>query len=54
LLLPSTSHRTDIPEAEMLPQKRACLATPATGLEIGESLAAGAASITTRKFSIIY
>ncbi|GJU93387.1 hypothetical protein Tco_1318143 [Tanacetum coccineum] len=43
LLLPSTSHRTDIPEAEMPPRKRACFATPAPGLEIGESSAAGAA-----------
>ncbi|GJW10690.1 hypothetical protein Tco_1576517 [Tanacetum coccineum] len=42
LLLPSTSHRTDIPEAEMPPWKRACLTTPAPGLEIGESLVAGA------------
>ncbi|GJR01585.1 hypothetical protein Tco_0524569 [Tanacetum coccineum] len=43
LLLPSTSHRTDIPEAEMSPRKRACLTTPAPGLEIGESSAASAA-----------
>ncbi|GJU69739.1 hypothetical protein Tco_1255998 [Tanacetum coccineum] len=43
LLLPSTSHRTDIPEAEMPPRKRACFATPAPGLEIRESLAVGAA-----------
>ncbi|GKD36947.1 hypothetical protein Tco_1257154, partial [Tanacetum coccineum] len=43
LLLPSTSHRTDIPEAEMPPRKRACFATLAPGLEIGESSAAGAA-----------
>ncbi|GKD23045.1 hypothetical protein Tco_1224748, partial [Tanacetum coccineum] len=42
LLLPSTSHRTDIPEAEMPPQNRACFTTPAPGLEIGESSAAGA------------
>ncbi|GKB84483.1 hypothetical protein Tco_0956755 [Tanacetum coccineum] len=42
LVLPSTSHRTDIPKAEMLPRKRACLTTPALGLEIGESSAAGA------------
>ncbi|GKF00080.1 hypothetical protein Tco_0023430, partial [Tanacetum coccineum] len=42
-LLPSTSHRTDIHEAEMPPRKRACFATPALGLEIGESSAAGAA-----------
>ncbi|GKC40440.1 hypothetical protein Tco_1052824 [Tanacetum coccineum] len=41
-LLP-TSPRTDIPEAEMPPQKRACLTTPAPGYEIGESSAAGAA-----------
>ncbi|GJS05328.1 hypothetical protein Tco_0321836 [Tanacetum coccineum] len=43
LLLPSTSYRTDVPEAEMPPRKRACLTTPAPGCEIGESSAAGAA-----------
>nr|GFA82727.1 hypothetical protein [Tanacetum cinerariifolium] len=36
-LLPYTSHRTDIPEAEMPPRKRACFTTPAPGLEVGES-----------------
>ncbi|GKF79214.1 hypothetical protein Tco_0234782, partial [Tanacetum coccineum] len=35
LLLPFTSHRTDIPEAKMPPQKRACLTTLAIGLKIG-------------------
>ncbi|GKF69710.1 hypothetical protein Tco_0202767, partial [Tanacetum coccineum] len=35
LLLPSTSYRTDILEAEMPPRKRACFTTPAPGLEIG-------------------
>ncbi|GKE62937.1 hypothetical protein Tco_1513304 [Tanacetum coccineum] len=43
LSLPSTSHRTDVPEAEMPPRKRAYLTTPAPGCEIGESSAAGAA-----------
>ncbi|GJU40366.1 putative reverse transcriptase domain-containing protein [Tanacetum coccineum] len=43
LLLPSTSHRTNIPEAEMPPRKRACFTTPAPGLEIGESSAVGVA-----------
>ncbi|GJR12046.1 hypothetical protein Tco_0794698 [Tanacetum coccineum] len=43
LLLSSISYRTDIPEAEMPPLKRACFATPAPGFKIGESLAAGAA-----------
>ncbi|GJX37998.1 hypothetical protein Tco_0251301 [Tanacetum coccineum] len=43
LLLPSTSHRTDVPEAEMPPRKRACFTTPAPGFEIGESSTAGAA-----------
>ncbi|GJV37493.1 hypothetical protein Tco_1409970 [Tanacetum coccineum] len=38
LLLPSTSHRTDIPEAEMPPQKRACFTTPAPGLKIGGAM----------------
>nr|GEW82534.1 hypothetical protein [Tanacetum cinerariifolium] len=42
-LLPSTSHRTDVPEAEMPPQKRACFTTSALGLEVGESSTAGAA-----------
>nr|GEX65151.1 hypothetical protein [Tanacetum cinerariifolium] len=41
-LLPSTSRRTDIPEADMPPQKKACLTTLAPGFEIGESSAAGA------------
>ncbi|GKD56327.1 hypothetical protein Tco_1289714 [Tanacetum coccineum] len=43
LLLLSTSHRIDILEAKMPPQKRACLTTPTPRLEIGESSAAGAA-----------
>ncbi|GKC57206.1 hypothetical protein Tco_1084804 [Tanacetum coccineum] len=43
LLLPSTSHRTNIPEVEIPPWKRACLTTPSLGLEIEDSLAAGAA-----------
>ncbi|GJR79060.1 hypothetical protein Tco_0149845, partial [Tanacetum coccineum] len=41
-LLPSTSYRTDVPEAEMPPRKRACFTTPAYGFEIGESSATGA------------
>ncbi|GJZ99164.1 hypothetical protein Tco_0671715 [Tanacetum coccineum] len=40
LLLPSTSYRTDIPEAKMPPWKRGWFPTFAHGLEIGESLAA--------------
>ncbi|GJW43060.1 hypothetical protein Tco_0071859, partial [Tanacetum coccineum] len=42
-LLPPTSPRSDVPEADMPPRKRACLTTPAPGYEIGESSAAGAA-----------
>nr|GFD41537.1 hypothetical protein [Tanacetum cinerariifolium] len=42
-LLPSTSRRTDIPEANMPPRKRAYLTAPTLGFEIGESFAAGAA-----------
>nr|GEX52744.1 hypothetical protein [Tanacetum cinerariifolium] len=42
-LLPSTSRRTDIPEADMSPQKRTCLTTPTLGFEVGESFAAGVA-----------
>ncbi|GKF84688.1 hypothetical protein Tco_0249586, partial [Tanacetum coccineum] len=43
LTLPSTSPRTDVPDAEMPPRKRACLTTPVLGYKIGESSAAGAA-----------
>ncbi|GKA05814.1 hypothetical protein Tco_0684934 [Tanacetum coccineum] len=39
LLLPSIAHRDGIPKAEMPPQKRACLTTPAFGFEVGESSA---------------
>nr|GEX07503.1 Gag-Pol polyprotein [Tanacetum cinerariifolium] len=35
-LIPSTSHRTHVLEAETPPQKRACFTTPALELEIGE------------------
>nr|GFA90159.1 hypothetical protein [Tanacetum cinerariifolium] len=42
-LLPSTSSRTDIPEADMSPRKKACLTAPALGFKIRESFAAGAA-----------
>nr|GEX61433.1 hypothetical protein [Tanacetum cinerariifolium] len=41
-LLPSTSREIDILEADMPPQKRACLTTPAPGFEIRESSVAGA------------
>nr|GEV20046.1 putative reverse transcriptase domain-containing protein [Tanacetum cinerariifolium] len=41
-LLPSTSRRTDIPEADMPPRKRACLTTPAPEFEIRKSSTAGA------------
>ncbi|GKF71510.1 hypothetical protein Tco_0207624, partial [Tanacetum coccineum] len=46
LLLPYTSHRTDIPEVEMPPRKRACFTTLAFGFEVGESSAAAAARQT--------
>nr|GEX93610.1 hypothetical protein [Tanacetum cinerariifolium] len=42
-LLLSTSRRTDIPEADMPPRKRACLTDPTLGFEIGESSVVGAA-----------
>nr|GEU91927.1 hypothetical protein [Tanacetum cinerariifolium] len=42
-LIPSTSRRTDILEADMPPQKRACLTAPTLGFKIRESSAAGAA-----------
>nr|GEU43254.1 hypothetical protein [Tanacetum cinerariifolium] len=41
-LLQSTSHGTDILEADMPPQKKACLTTSAPGFEVGESFTAGA------------
>nr|GEV67773.1 reverse transcriptase domain-containing protein [Tanacetum cinerariifolium] len=42
-LLPPTSPRIDILEAEMPPRKRSCLAVLAPGFEVGESSAASAA-----------
>nr|GEX64599.1 hypothetical protein [Tanacetum cinerariifolium] len=42
-LLPSTSRMTNILEADMLPQKRACLTTSALGFKIRESSTASAA-----------
>nr|GEX80878.1 reverse transcriptase domain-containing protein [Tanacetum cinerariifolium] len=42
-LLPSTSRRTDILEADIPPRKKAYLTAPAPGFEIGESSTAGAA-----------
>nr|GEX07341.1 putative reverse transcriptase domain-containing protein [Tanacetum cinerariifolium] len=42
-LLPSTSCRTDILEANIPPRKKACLTAPAPGFEIGESSVVGAA-----------
>nr|GEV31441.1 putative reverse transcriptase domain-containing protein [Tanacetum cinerariifolium] len=42
-LLPFTYCRTNIPEADMPPQKRACLTAPTLGFEIRESFAARAA-----------
>ncbi|GKE13978.1 hypothetical protein Tco_1421555, partial [Tanacetum coccineum] len=47
LLIPlpasSTSHRADIPEADMPPQKRLLLTAPTPRFEVGESSAAAAA-----------
>ncbi|GKA88814.1 putative reverse transcriptase domain-containing protein [Tanacetum coccineum] len=37
LLLTSTSHKTDIPGAEMSPRKRACFTTPTSRFEVGRS-----------------
>ncbi|GKA48905.1 putative reverse transcriptase domain-containing protein [Tanacetum coccineum] len=37
LLLPSTSHREDIPKANVLPQKRLCLTSPTSMFKIKES-----------------
>nr|GEU60778.1 reverse transcriptase domain-containing protein [Tanacetum cinerariifolium] len=42
-LLPTTFHRTNIPEADMPPQKKAYLTTSAPGFKIRESSTAGAA-----------
>nr|GFC05606.1 hypothetical protein [Tanacetum cinerariifolium] len=43
-LLPSTSRKTDIPEADVPPRKRACLTTVALGFEVEESFATGSRS----------
>ncbi|GKD62130.1 hypothetical protein Tco_1299639 [Tanacetum coccineum] len=43
LLVPSTTHRDDIPKADMPLCKRACFTTPASGFEVRESSTAAAA-----------
>nr|GEV14392.1 reverse transcriptase domain-containing protein [Tanacetum cinerariifolium] len=43
LMLPSTTHRSEVLEADMPPQKRSCFATLTTRFEVRESLAAAAA-----------
>ncbi|GKE18500.1 hypothetical protein Tco_1426077 [Tanacetum coccineum] len=43
LLLPSTTHRDDLLEADMLLQKRAHFTTPTGRFEVGESLSAATA-----------
>nr|GFD60765.1 hypothetical protein [Tanacetum cinerariifolium] len=45
LLLPSTSYREGIPEADMPLQKRASFSTPTGGYKVGESSAAAARKI---------
>nr|GEW29163.1 hypothetical protein [Tanacetum cinerariifolium] len=42
LMLPSTTRRSEVLEADMSPQKRLCFATPKTRFEVGESLAVAA------------
>nr|GEY06674.1 hypothetical protein [Tanacetum cinerariifolium] len=51
-LLPSTSLKTDTPEADMPHRKRACLTTPTLRFKIGDSFAAGAARQRTNEFEI--
>ncbi|GJT77319.1 hypothetical protein Tco_1044044 [Tanacetum coccineum] len=48
LLLPSTTHRDDIPEEDMPLQKRACFTTPTSRFEVGESSSTAAARQTGR------
>ncbi|GKA46979.1 putative reverse transcriptase domain-containing protein [Tanacetum coccineum] len=45
MLLPSTTHRDDIPEADMPLRKRACFTAYVFGFEVGESSAAAARQI---------
>nr|GEV49317.1 hypothetical protein [Tanacetum cinerariifolium] len=42
LLLPATSHRKDVPEADVPPQNRICLTAPTLRFEVGESSTATA------------
>nr|GEX94689.1 hypothetical protein [Tanacetum cinerariifolium] len=42
LMLPSTTRKSEVPEADMPPGKRLCFATPTTGFEVGKSSAAAA------------
>ncbi|GKC28176.1 hypothetical protein Tco_1035470 [Tanacetum coccineum] len=51
LLAPSTSRRSDIPEAELPPQKRLLLTTPTPRFEIGEGSTAATARYVHRQES---
>nr|GEX64052.1 hypothetical protein [Tanacetum cinerariifolium] len=46
LLLPSTTHRDDLPEADIPFQKRACFTAPTSRFEVGESSSAAVARQT--------
>nr|GEZ89064.1 hypothetical protein [Tanacetum cinerariifolium] len=43
LMLPSTTCRSEVPEADMPPQKRLCFATPTIGFKVGQSSAVATA-----------
>nr|GEY69710.1 Gag-Pol polyprotein [Tanacetum cinerariifolium] len=51
-LLPSTSRKTNILEANMPPRKKACFTAPAPGFKIGESSVAGVDEIVDKMMEI--
>nr|GEX31539.1 hypothetical protein [Tanacetum cinerariifolium] len=53
LMLPSTTRRSKVPEADMPPWKRLCFATPTTVFEVGESLATTAARPTRYLYGFV-
>nr|GFD27273.1 hypothetical protein [Tanacetum cinerariifolium] len=52
-LLPSTSRRTDIPEADMPPQKWACLTTPLLDSKLGRVLQLALDSLDHRRTAML-
>ncbi|GJY05283.1 hypothetical protein Tco_0371223 [Tanacetum coccineum] len=51
LLLPATSHKEDVPEADVPPRKRLCLSSPTTSIRAAEERAMAAMRVVNLRVS---